>query len=721
MFTKNQLAIAIIAATPALALAANNQEAPSETPVTKLNKITVTAARTAKEVNEIAGSVSVIDTDEMEKNIARSIRDMVRYEPGVEVSTDGRTGMKDFNIRGMDGNRVKILVDGVDQARSYQPGGNYIRSERSFIDVDALKAVEIVKGPASSLHGSDAIGGLVAFRTKDPADYLNKEGNDSYASIKGGYASANKALTETLTLANRSGDLETMLLYTRSDYQETETYEGADVYGSGRGKADPLDAGLNNLLAKAQYQLNEANRVGITGEFYQLKTETDLRSSTPDNVKGDDESTRGRIGVFHEWEANLAAFDSMRWQFDWQESESHMLTRMPTYNSGRTTYPNRLQDYTYTEELFQLSGQFNKALNLAGLDHQLIYGFNIGRNEVTNKNVSNNLDDGSSFQKNYIPLVTAEKYALFLQDEITITDRLTVTPSIRYDQYEYKPEATAGFTGESKNSDAGKATGRIGATYQLTDTLSTFTQFSQGFKAPDLNDMYHSEDSGRGYLIKANPDLKPEESDSIEVGLRGSGRLGSFEVAAYFNKYKNFIESVTSQDPKYPFGVIQYQNIDEAEIKGIELSSQVWLDELAGAPAGTTFRTSLAYSEGEDTKANQPLNSITPLKAVFGLAYDDPSEIWGSEVIWTLVAAKDSDDIADNEDNSKFATDGYGLVDVTAYYKPVKSLSLRAGIFNLTDKKYRVWNEVRNASSDVNMDRYSEPGRNFSISAKYEF
>ena len=281
MFAKNRLAIAVVAA-----MATVIQAEETQTPqATMMKQVTVSATRTEKQVKDVAGSVTVINEEALEKGLSRNIREMVRYEPGVDVRYDARTGMKGFNIRGIDENRVKIMIDGVDQAKSFQPGGNYLRSERSFIDIDAMKAVEIVKGPASSLYGSDAIGGLVAFQTKDPTDYLKAEGDDSYASVKGSYGSANKGLTETLTLANRSGDLDTMMVYTRNDYKETETHSGEDIEGLGRGKADPLDGGLNNLLLKAQYQLNGDHRIGVTGEYHDRKTEIDIKSRKPSTAQ----------------------------------------------------------------------------------------------------------------------------------------------------------------------------------------------------------------------------------------------------------------------------------------------------------------------------------------------------------------------------------------------------------------------------------------------------
>lgn len=97
--------------------------------------------------------------------------DLFKYTPGVTVETNARQGVQGINIRGIEGNRIKVLVDGVAQGNQFDSGNNFINSSRVEVDTDLVKAVEIVKGAASSLHGSDAIGGIVAFETKDPSDF----------------------------------------------------------------------------------------------------------------------------------------------------------------------------------------------------------------------------------------------------------------------------------------------------------------------------------------------------------------------------------------------------------------------------------------------------------------------------------------------------------------------------------------------------------------------
>ena len=747
---KSQLATAVMAV---IASAAQAQEAPKTSPAL-MNQVTVSATRTERQLDDIASSVSVMTAEEAEKQMIRNIRDLVKYEPGVEVSDGGRFGLGGFNVRGMDKNRVKITVDGVDQAKAFGYE-KFIQSQRNFFDLDTMKQVDIVKGPASTMHGSDAIGGVVAFTTNDPADYLKAQGDDTYASIKAGYSSADSSNNQTMSLANRTGDLESLLTYSRGGGSEMKNYGGGnDGLGAGRETTDPQNVKNQSVLGKLQYQVNDANRIGFTGEWTDGQSDiveySSYGSSTngmPGETYGDfranDATTRHRIGIFHEWDAGNTLFDDMRWSLNWQDSQSHQVSDVERRSilGGDT----RRLDYTYQETSWQFDTTFNKEVFMGSTDHLFTYGFNYENKKQDNLNktytlTGNNPD--TPVVERYAPVATTNQFGLFLQDEISmLNDRLTVTPGIRYDHFSIDTKADPHYQngkdvgGRSHNS----WTGRLGSVYKINDTVSVFGQYSQGFSVPDLFALYFEKTDVPAVQVLANPDLKPERSQSFEAGIRMNNHLGSMEVTAFYNMYDNFIEQVFMNPDKGFFDpqIFQYQNLDDTTIKGIELKGMLWLDEAIGAPEGTRFNGSIAYSHGRGTTTdqegnkheNEPLNSIAPLKAYLGLGYDAPSDIWGSELSLTLVAGKkrndisngDSDGSMDDHGGEQFATAGYGLVDLTTYYKPVQDVTINAGIFNIGDKKYWMWDDVRGYSSNyAGINRLTQPGRNYSISVKWE-
>ncbi|WP_321393097.1 TonB-dependent hemoglobin/transferrin/lactoferrin family receptor [Emcibacter sp.] len=695
-------------------------------PEAPLEVIVVSATRTANRLVDVPATVSVITEEKIDALLSDNIRDMLRYEPGVEATNAGRYGLSGFNIRGLTGNRVKIMVDGTEQSEGFA-SGPWLNSPRNFVDIDSLEQVEVLRGPASSLYGSDAMAGVVAFTTKSPASYLDKDGNDTGGAAKALYDSVSNTTAETLTLANRTGKLESLIQYTRRDGSETENFgeNYSDALGNDRTLPDPYDYSSDNILAKIEYQASDAHRLNLVGEYFRSTSFIELKSLEGpsysssynySNYTGDDEYERRHIGLTHEWNANNMLFDTLVWGVDWQDSSAEELT---TNYTERSSYLTRLIDYTHSEEDFQVSAQFDKIFG----SHHLTYGtiFQHTEQENTTDKYYPDIDRDPDIAR-YTPVVTGKSFGLYLQDQIKLLDGdLLLTPGVRYDSFKADPEADDRYTEELASHSSDKVTFRLGGVYKITDVVSVFGQFSQGFKAPELIQLYREDQSSasRGYVTLANPDLEPESSDSFEAGLRINNKAGSFELTGFYSTYDNFIEQTVDRSGTPT--IYQYVNYNEATIKGIEARAALWLDQLVGAPEGLAFQAAFAYARG-DTEIDgekTPIDSISPTKAVFGLTYDAPDEIWGVGVNLTLVGSKSADRVSDED---YFTPDSYALVDLTAYYNITPDLSLRAALFNITDKEYWMWEDVRGYASDTTyLDRFSQPGRNFSASLKYSF
>ena len=158
----------------------------SEAQPTQFDTVTVTATHSEQSLGSVPSTVSVVDARQIDQQQIKNMKDLVRYEPGVSVSgTGSRFGLSGISIRGIGGNRVLTQVDGVSVPGEFA-FGPFLSAQRNYIDLDTVKQVEIIRGPASTLYGSDAIGGAVSFLTKDAGDYL-EDGDDSYARLKTGY------------------------------------------------------------------------------------------------------------------------------------------------------------------------------------------------------------------------------------------------------------------------------------------------------------------------------------------------------------------------------------------------------------------------------------------------------------------------------------------------------------------------------------------------------
>ncbi|SQH35468.1 putative exported heme receptor protein [Pseudomonas mucidolens] len=196
-------------------------------------------------------------------------------------------------------------------------------------------------------------------------------------------------------------------------------------------------------------------------------------------------------------------------------------------------------------------------------------------------------------------------------------------------------------------------------------------------------------------------------------------------MAVFYNKFRDFIDedaAVAGGD----LAAFQAKNIKRASTKGIELKGRMNLDAL-GAPQGLYTQGAIGYTYGRNDDSGEPLNSVNPLKGVFGLGYDQ--DRYGALVSWTLVKKQNRVDRNTffspdgNAANGPFKTPGFGIVDLTGFYKVTDDLTVNGGLYNLTDKKYWNWDDVRSydgvgeagVTSPASLDRLTQPGRNVAI------
>ncbi|MBJ7537926.1 TonB-dependent hemoglobin/transferrin/lactoferrin family receptor [Marinomonas transparens] len=703
--------------------------APDAVNETQLPTLQVEAKKELHTSSDGVSTVSEITQQDMEQDLVVNLDDLVRFEPGVDASQAARFGISSVNIRGLDGDRLKITVDGVDQANAYRPTPTFLRAGRNLVDLDSLEKVTILKG-GNTQAGSGALGGAVKYQTKEPSSFLSPEGDDSFFSFKAGYRSAMDQQSETITAVNRSGKLETLLLYTHRDGHETENYYGDagsdQTVGATRQSVDPEDNESDNILAKAQYQLDESNRIGVVGEYYNAGSVIDLYSEGADDDfhRADDTNKRQRIGVFWENQQATSAYDQVKWQLDYQNTKT--INKTYRESTASTSIVNRY----YEEESIDLKADFVKGFS----QQDLRYGFNYKQTSLDNLN----RDTGTSGTSRFSPLADADVVGAYIEGGVTVTEQLMLVPVLRYDSYQYSTKGDEYFDAyPSSSSEA--FTAQIGAEFELTPAINLYGKYGQGFRAPDLDDLYYlfegSAGPGMAYAEVPNPDLKAETSVFTEVGARAQNDYGIAEFAFFYTDYKDFIQSRVLVDYAAPYAGGKYtkRNLDRVVIKGAEFKGSLNLSNLVeGLGDGWMLNSAIAYAEGENTKEHKPLDSIAPLSAVFGLGYDAPSKMWGTQLNMTFSAGKDKADITTDEQWK--ATESYQVVDVTGYYKPTGSVTINAGVFNLLDEEYQKWSDVRHATvntpvqslnpfavNNTNLQRYTRAGRNVGVDVTVTF
>ncbi|PWE47707.1 TonB-dependent receptor [Pseudomonas prosekii] len=726
-----------------------------------LQQVTISATRQEQSIDSVPATVSVQTRNELDRNNVNSIKDLVRYEPGVSVGGAGqRSGLTGYNIRGIDGDRVLTQVDGVQVPDSFF-NGPYAQTNRNYVDPEIVKRVEILRGPASVLYGSNAIGGAVSYYTLDPDDII-KPGKDVGARLKSGYSSADESWLTSGTVAGRTGNFDGLLHLSQRNGHETDSYGEHGGSGLNRTEANPEDVRTTNVLAKLGWNYADDARLGLTYEKYKDDRDTNQLSAVggPFNAgrgfgfyksrTGNDTVSRERFGIEHSFGLDSALADNIKWSLNYQIAKTDQSTE-EIYAPSRTVL--RERDTTYKDRQWVFDAQADKSFAIASTDHTVTYGTTIKQDKVTGLRTGSGTclsvagacrvigapsAADSPAPASDFPDPTINSYSLFAQDQIS-WGNWTFLPGARYDYTQLKPHitdeflATADQSGNGVVSDKTKTWHRLspkfGTTYSFNDHYTWYGQYAEGFRTPTAKALYgRFENLSGGYQVAPNPDLEPEKSKSYETGLRGQFDAGTFDLAVFYNKYRDFIDE-NAITPGYSETTFQTNNIKHATIKGVELKGRLNLDTL-GAPTGLYSQGSLAYLYGRNDDSGEPLNSVNPLTGVFGLGYDQDN--YGALLSWTLVKRKDRVDSSSfktpDGTSTQFKTPGYGVLDLAGFYKVTDDVTLNAGLYNLTNKKYWQWDDVRGYDSvgeasvtqPANLDRLTQPGRNFAINLVWD-
>tara|TARA_R110002033_G_scaffold25634_2_gene59010 strand:- start:10291 stop:12537 length:2247 start_codon:yes stop_codon:yes gene_type:complete len=711
------------------------------------NIITVTATRAPVAVVDAPATVTVIDQRQIADELATDVRDIVRFEPGVSVrraparfgaaqDVTGRAGNEDFNIRGIGGNRVLIQVDGIRSPQGFSFGAQDV-GRGNATDVGLIKSVEILRGPASALYGSDGLSGAVSFTTSDPEDFI-RSGNALGGFARAQYSSADQEFAETAALAGRSGDWSAMLAYSRRDFEELDNKGSIDSNDASRTTPNPQDGESNAFLGKLVWSRG-AHKVRLTGEYLERKLFSDILSgqgpvflfgSTPswivDRMTARDKTRRSRASIDYTYDrgekgsglidyAHLAAY----WQ-DGKDRQFALEERSPT---GATPRPDRERLNTFDNEVFGAMADLRSSFDTGSIEHVLTLGGDISQTRQEGLRDGTEPPTGEVFPTRAFPATDFTLGGVFVGDAITLAGgALTLYPALRYDFYDLNPTndpLLPGFTPSAQHGS--KLSPKLGAVVKLGN-VRLFGNYAQGFRAPtptQVNNFF--ENLAFGYKSLPNADLGPETSNSFEAGIRYATDEINLSLVAFHADYDDFISqeqvagSFTPADP----AVYQFVNLDSVTVKGVEAKASYQ------AANGLRARFAIAFADGTIQSPNRPdqsLSTIDPLNAILGLGYHDPAGAFGGEVIVSYNARKEANETIGVCTTACFRPQESAIIDATAFVRLTDNLKIRAGIFNITDRKYALWSNVRGleAGSAIT-DAFTQPGRNASVSLSVTF
>ncbi len=727
------------AATPALA-----QDNDGDYWAARKNQIVVTATRTAVKAEDIPVTVTVKSDEQIADELVTDIRDLVRFEPGVSVQRQparfgaalgatGRAGNDSFNIRGIGGNRVLIQVDGVRVPDGFSFGAQ-ASGRGDYVDLGLVKSVEILRGPSSALYGSDGLAGAVSFITSDPSDFL-AEGKNIGGLVRASYSSADEEFSETAILAGRSGDWSAMAAYTRRDYKELENQGSlgtAGGIGATRTLANPQDGRSDAALARIVYDPASGHKLRLTGEYLDTRLYTNGLSglsASVDRLEGFDTGERKRVSLDWSWEGE-GAIDFARVALYWQDGEDRQYTE-----EDRTPLPDRTRLNTFENRVFGASADARADFATGAITHRLVFGGDISQTRQRGLRGGTVPPAGETYPTRAFPSTDFTRAGLFVGDEIAIAGgRLLLYPALRFDWYDLSPDndpLLPTFAGAKQ--DGSRLSPKFGAVWKITNEVRLFANYATGFKAPEpgqVNQFFENLTSPfSAYRTLPNPDLGPERSESFEGGARFSSDAVSLDLTAFSARYKDFI----SQEQVGGVGTIanpilfQFVNLDRVRVKGAEARFE------GRASSGLYATLALSYAKGDiidPDGVRSPLSSIDPLKLVAGLGYREAQGRFGGQIIMTHAARKEASRTTGLCTPECLRPDGFTILDATAFARITDGLTLRAGVFNILDKKYSWWSDVRGLAMGgtataptvpASADAYTQPGRNASVSLSFRF
>lgn len=705
-------------------------------PTQRLAPVISVASRSAQPAREVAGTVSLIERERLDQTLAQDLADAVRYEPGVSAPEDAsRFGIQGFAIRGLSGNRVGMELDGVPLADGFAIG-SFSNAARGAIETAFLSRMEILRGPASTLYGSDALAGVVSMRTLTPAELLaNAQGDVGLRAETSALTRDGSVATSALS-AWRGGAFDVLAGVVRRSGAQRENQPR-----DGGLPSNPADRDERSEMLKFGFDAGGGGQYGLmldrTRE--QVATEIDSLVRGPGQYAstlamfGADRYDRERLSVSGLWNFSTTGLDSISANIYSQRARSDQGTLQTRAATATSSTPATLRDrsFLYKAEAVGLDLQAEGRFNAFGARHWQVYGIEFSRTDInelrdaleTNliSGAITNVIIGERFPVRDFPPSTATEFGAFWQDEIRPGDgALTLIPGVRYEHYQTRAHVDAIFVADNPaltpvDISASQFTPKLGVRYELSHDTQLFAQYALGFRAPPVSDVNIGFTiPSFNYVAIPNPDLKPEHSRGMELGVRMSGEFASFEAVGFDNHYRDLIESRVNlgRDPVSGALVFQSINRERAHIYGLELRGETSLPW-----QGFALNSALAWTRGDDSARGVPLNSVEPAKLTLGLSYESDSGRHRLELVGTAVSAKSR---VDRSSVNVFQTPGYATLDAYWRIKVADRLQLDLGAFNLTDRRYWLWSGVRGLAADAReIDLYTQPGRQFGATVRY--
>lgn len=706
--------LSLVAAIAAAAIGTAGAEE-SENTSGESEVITVYGTSNPLPVFDYPGQVTVIDRDQIDLRLPSTISDALRDVPGMDFAGGPRRTGELPSIRGLSGQNVLILLDGARQSFTSAHDGRF------FVDPDLINMVEVVRGPASALYGSGAVGGVLALETVDAEDLLVEE-NQWGARLRLGHQSVNEETLASLTGYTRQGPFDGVISVGIRQSGDIELGSGADL---------PSDDEIETGLVKLSYDFAES--LSVSGSWQRFAN----TAIEPNNGQG----TLGTgDGVLDRDVEKDITSDTVRLSARFNPSENgwiDLTTTAYTTDTAVEEFDDTVPRTTIRDiETTGISIRNASRLDLGSFETTLTVGGDWYKDEQIG--VDDQTVDGI---RGGVPNGESDFTGIFAQVETVVATPLgeiLLVPGIRYDEF----ETASSVAPDDVNSDNATSP-RFAASYtpSAAPWLRVFGSYAEGFRAPSINELYldgvHFSvphpvlfDPTAGSFVFVpnnfvpNPDLVPESTQTTEFGFGVTFddiATDGDRFQAKISRYETFAEDLinltvnAAPDPSCfappffqpcTFGTSTSANVDEAELDG-------WEGEFHYDSPRLFARASYSTVNGTNTINGSDLGSLSPDRLALNIGTNIPE--WNSLAGMRVQFAEDFERREADGNGGFVLSDqrkAYSIVDFYASWEPtaLPNLRLDLGIDNAFDEDYeRVFQGV------------SEPGRNVKLSATYRF
>lgn len=656
--------------------------------------VRVSAAKHEMEMADVPMSVSVVDGEAVTKSDAATVADLLEDVPGVQVSTNGPAGMKYVNIRGEGNSRTVILIDGQKISEQKSMEGIPILAA-----VQDIERVEVVKGPASVLYGSNAIGGVVNIITKKGA---KEDGVHGSVGLRGD--SGTHGIDQYYSLDGRFGDFSARVSFSDENHGDVE---------SPKGRLDNTDYRLQNTTAYLAYDISENATLGLKTEVFRgrINSFSNTEGFQPSLPSWD----RDKVGLFLDVKDITDAFVKFHADAFYQKTDKdfdqdgviamgmmsvpmHVDTRNKLYSYGM----NLQADFAFADQHYLIVGADLEYQDLdASTQTRMTFPAMMG-----GEYLSSRPDDAG--------VLTA---ALYAQDEWSFADGWALTLGARGTYVKNELDATTqtlSYRGttetpiSSRDDEDAHATFSVSLVNTQIENWTFRGTVAQGYRYATINELYiGSAMYGTDGTFRPNPDLDPESSTTYEIGVRYDNEKLNVDATFFYTDAEDYINYKTVGDVTTP------ENVESARTFGLEVAASYLfeIDENTSLKPYSVLTFMRRRFDDGDSSTYETGDPELYGKLGFRGAYRESNRAWWADL--NMRASSDSND--GDATTAGWATYNFSVgVDITPSRENpyFEKLTVAFGVDNITDKAYQIAGYS---------DGFWQTGRSYWLSLKYDF